>query len=69
MSGKEKFTFESNLEKITVKIEEVPEKVLNIIGQNLVKEIRPNIPKRTGRLKKSLGYWGQKKGKRSANWV
>jgi hypothetical protein len=60
MAKKSAFTFESNLEKITNKIEEVPEKVLNVIGQNLVNEIKPNVPKRTGKLKKSLGYWARK---------
>lgn len=61
--AKKQFTFESNLDKITEKIEAVPEKVLNTIGQNLVKEIRPNVPKRTGKLKKSLGYWARKQEK------
>jgi hypothetical protein len=60
MAKKTSFTFESNLEKIIDKIEEVPAKVLNVIGQNLVKEIKPNVPKRTGKLKKSLGYWARK---------
>lgn len=61
--AKKQFTFESNLDKIIPKIEETPEKVLNVIGQNLVKEIRPQVPKKTGRLKKSLGYWARKKEK------
>ena len=60
MAKKEAFTFESNFDKISAKMEEVPEKVLNVIGQNLVKEIKPNVPKRTGKLKKSLGYWARK---------
>ncbi|MGB4661885.1 MAG: HK97 gp10 family phage protein [Mobilitalea sp.] len=60
MAKKEAFTFESNLDKITAKLEEVPEKVLNVIGQNIVKEVRPNVPKQSGRLKKSLGYWARK---------
>ena len=63
MAKKSTFTFESNLEKIIDKIEEVPEKVLNVVGQNLVKEIKPNVPKRTGKLKKSLGYWARKQEK------
>ena len=63
MAKKEPFTFESNLDKITEKIEEVPEKVLKTIGQNLVKEIRPNVPKQTGKLRKSLGYWARKQEK------
>ncbi|MDD3173359.1 MAG: HK97 gp10 family phage protein [Herbinix sp.] len=60
MAKKPVFTFESNLDKITDKIQEVPEKVLNVIGQNIVKEVKLNVPKRTGRLKKSLGYWARK---------
>jgi hypothetical protein len=38
--ARQAFTFESNLDKITVKIKEKPYKVLNIIGINLTKEIR-----------------------------
>lgn len=53
---KEPFTFVSNLDKIVPKIQEAPEKVLRVIGQNLVREIRPQTPKRTGRLAKSLSY-------------
>lgn len=34
------FTFESNLNKIIPKIEAAPEKVLGIVGNNLVKEIK-----------------------------
>lgn len=63
MAKKEPFTFNSNLDKIIGKIEETPEKVLNVVGQNLVKEIRPTISKRSGRLKKSLGYWARKQEK------
>lgn len=60
---REPFTFQSNIYNVGVKIQETPYKVLNILGQNLVKEIRTNVPKRTGRLKKSLGYWARKKEK------
>jgi hypothetical protein len=63
MAKKEPFKFESNLNKIIPKIEETPEKVLNVIGQNLVKEIKPNVTKKTGRLVKSLGYWARKQEK------
>ncbi len=55
-----KFTFESNIKTITSKIEATPEKVLNIIGQNIVKEIKTTIPVRTGKLQKSIGYWARK---------
>lgn len=64
---KEPFTFQSNLNKVVDKIEETPERVLNIIGQNLVREIRGtlrnNYKKRSGKLDKSLGYWARKKEK------
>lgn len=61
MAKRQPFTFESNLEKVIGKIEEKPYKVMNTIGQNLVKEIRPKVPKKSGTLKKSLGYWARKK--------
>ncbi|MFY9174531.1 MAG: hypothetical protein WAO24_04200 [Peptococcia bacterium] len=65
--AKTPFTFESNLNKVIPKIEEAPYKVLNIIGQNLVKEVRGTLRKyyrrRTGKLDKSLGYWARKKEK------
>ncbi|MDF2531635.1 MAG: hypothetical protein K0Q65_1216, partial [Clostridia bacterium] len=45
MAKKKPFTFESNLDKIIVKIEEKPQKVMNTIGQNLVKEIKSTTMK------------------------
>jgi len=64
---KEPFTFESNLNKVVPRIEESPYRVLNIIGQTLVKEVRGTLrqyyKKRTGGLDKSLGYWARKKEK------
>lgn len=59
------FIFESNIDKISQKIEETPERVLNIIGRNLVREIRPTVKRRTGALRaaKSLSYWARKKEK------
>lgn len=62
--AKKKFTWESNIDKVVARIQETPEKVLNIIGSTLTKEIRGTIDKkRTGRLKMSLGYWARKKEK------
>ena len=58
---REPFEFESNLAKVIPEIEEAPHKVLNVIGKNLVREIKPKVPKRTGRLRKSLQYWARKK--------
>lgn len=66
--AREPFTFESNLDKITTKIEEKPQKVMNIIGQNLVKEIKSTTMKsqfhlRRKILTKTLGYWARKQEK------
>jgi hypothetical protein len=65
---KEPFTMESNLDKIIKKIEEKPEKVMNTIGQNLVKEIKATTMKsqfhqRKAILTKALGYWARKQEK------
>lgn len=62
------FTFESNLNKIIPKIEETPGKVLNIVGKNLVKEIKATTMKtqfhrRRGILTRTLGYWARKREK------
>ena len=62
---REPFTFESNLEKVTEKVHDKPLRVLNIIGQQLVREIRSNELKsnynqRTKILSKTLGYWARK---------
>ncbi|MBE6068845.1 MAG: hypothetical protein E7211_14280 [Clostridium lundense] len=62
------FTFESNLDKIILKIQETPGKVLNKVGQNLVKEIKATTLKsqyhqRRAILNKTLGYWARKKEK------
>ena len=45
-SKKAPFTFESNTEKISQAISEVPGDVMKTIGQNLVKEIRANEMKK-----------------------
>ena len=64
---REPFTSESNLNKVVPRIEESPYRVLNIIGQTLVKEVRGTLrqyyKKRTGGLDKSLGYWARKEEK------
>ena len=63
---REPFTFESNLVKVTEKIHEKPFRVMNVIGQQLVREIRANELKtnynhRTKILSKTLGYWARKR--------
>ncbi len=62
---REPFTFESNIEKVIPKIEEKPARVMNIIGQNLVREIKATtlqtqFHQRRGILKKTLGYWARR---------
>lgn len=66
--AKAPFTFESNLEKIATKIQEKPYKVMNTVGQNLVKEIKATTMKsqfhtRRKILIKTLGYWARKNEK------
>lgn len=62
---KEPFTFESNLDKVVAKIQEKPNRVMNIVGQNLVKEIKATTLKqqygqRYKILSRTLGYWARK---------
>jgi len=59
-------TMESNLEHITKRIQEKPYRVLNTVGQQLVREIRSTTLRsqfhtRRGILHKSLGYWNRKR--------
>jgi hypothetical protein len=63
--AKKKFTFESNLPQIKEKIAEKPYRVLNVIGANIVKTIRPTLTgyykdRKGRRLSRSLGYWARK---------
>jgi len=62
------FTFESNLDKITEKIHEKPYKVMNIIGQTIVREMKATTMKsqfhqRKGILTKTLSYWARRNEK------
>lgn len=59
------FQMESNVKYITKKIQEKPYMVMNVIGQQLVREIRATTLKsqfnqRQRILHKSLGYWARK---------
>lgn len=58
MAKKAEMVFVNNTYAIAEKIKEKPLKVLQIIGKSLVDEIKADgkIPKKTGRLKKSLGH-------------
>lgn len=60
-SKKAPFTFESNTEKISQKISEVPGNVMKVIAQNLIREIKANELKtqfnnRTKILSKALQW-------------
>jgi hypothetical protein len=66
--ARKQFTLESNLDKIIAKVEEKPFRVMNTIGQNLVKEIKSTtmntqFHQRKGILKYALGYWARKQEK------
>lgn len=57
-------TMESNLDYIVKKIDEKPHKVMNLIGQQLVREIRSTtlrsqFNQRQKILHKSLGHWAR----------
>ena len=67
-SRRKNFTLESNIPKVIKKIEEKPQKVMNIIGSSLAKEIRTTTLKsqyktRYSMIAKSLGYWARKREK------
>ncbi len=53
----------SKVDKAKKKIEEKPERVLNIIGQFLASEMKRKAKKRSGRLKRSFQYWARKREK------
>ena len=60
------FELESNVDKITKQIQDMPYKVFQILGKNLTREIRTttiknNYHKRAPMLSKSLQYWARKK--------
>lgn len=62
------FTMESNLDKITAKIQEKPYRVMNVVGQNIVREMKATtmnsqFHQRKKILKKTLGYWARKQEK------
>jgi hypothetical protein len=66
--AKKPFTLEDNFDKVSEKISETPHRVLNIIGANLVKDVRGTLPqyykdRKKARLSRSLGYWARKQEK------
>lgn len=68
MANKGGWQLENNVDKVIKKIKDKPYKVMNIIGQNLVREIKAttlsqNYKQRSKFLKKGLGYWARKQEK------
>ena len=66
MAKRQPFTIDSNLDKIILKIEEKPYRVMNELGKTLTREMRNTTMKsmydsRTKILSKMLGYWARKK--------
>lgn len=65
---RKELTFESNLEYVTKRLEAAPGRVMNLIGQQLVREIKSTtlnsqFHARRGILKKTLGYWARRNEK------
>lgn len=54
-------TYEQNFDLTRQAIQAAPNKVLASIGKLVRDEVRGRLDKRTGRLKKSVGFWARKK--------
>jgi len=60
MAKKSVITFEDNFDIISKAVEAAPKSVMKQIGQQIARETRNKLDKRTGRLRKSVGYWARK---------
>lgn len=65
---RKELTMESNLDKIIEKIENKPYKVMNTVGQQLVREVRSTtlrsqFHRRNKILHKTIGYWARNREK------
>lgn len=61
--AKQPRTFESNLDYVKERLEANPHRVMNLIGQQLVREIKPQIPRaevKGGKFQNTVGYWARK---------
>lgn len=58
--AKSQITFENNFDLISKAVEAAPKSVMKEIGKQIASETRNKLDKRTGRLRKSLGYWVRK---------
>lgn len=54
-------TYEDNFELTRQAIQAAPNKALASIGKLVRDEVKGKLDKRTGRLKKSVGFWARKK--------
>lgn len=54
-------TYEDNFELTRQAIQAAPNKALASIGKLIRDEVKGRLDKKTGRLKKSVGYWARKK--------
>lgn len=61
--AKQPMTFENNFEFMREAVQSAPLNVMKEIGKQITKETRNKLDKRTGRLKRSVGYWARKKEK------
>lgn len=56
-----KYTYESNFDLTREAIKVAPTQVMAKIGKMIVADVRNRLPRKTGRLKRSIGYWARKK--------
>jgi hypothetical protein len=55
--ARSRVTFENRIDIARQRITERPQAALKEIGKLMVKEIKPKVPKKSGRLMKSIAYW------------
>jgi hypothetical protein len=56
-----KYTYESNFDLTREAIKAAPRQVMAKIGKMIATDVRNRLPKQTGRIKRSIGYWARKK--------
>ena len=69
--AKQPRTFESNLDYVTEKLKENPHRAMNLIGQQLVREIKPKIPRaevKGGKFQNTVSYWARKRNTGHSDW-
>ena len=56
-----KYTYESNFDLTREAIKAAPRQVMAKIGKMIRDDVKNRLPRKTGRLKRSVGYWARKK--------